>query len=108
MFAQHPKNPAVMLVVAAGFITPGSIQDTFLGSKVSRQSDSALVVEPGIEAFLRLAMIAAPIQVDDHHTRLIPISAVREGADPRKSARTVRLQLAVNQQVSGIGSEEIV
>ncbi len=98
----------MVLVVAAGFVAAGAVQDAFLGREIARQADGALIVEPGVEAFLGILVIAAALQVRHHHARFIAVSAVRERADTRKAAGAVGLALAVDQQVPGVGAVKLV
>ena len=102
MLGQAPQNPAVVLVIAAVFVSTRSVQDPFLRGKVARQSDGALIVEPGLETFLRFLVVTAPVQVHDHHARFIAEGAVVEGTDARKPAMAAGLALAIDEQMAGV------
>ena len=108
VLGQAPENPAVMLIIAARLVAAGAIQHALFGSEIARQTDRALVVQPAVEAILRLFVITAPVEIHDHHARLVAISAIAKRADAREAAVALGLALAINQQVSGMRAVELI
>ena len=108
MFGQAPEYPAVMLVVAAGLVTAGAIENAVLGGEVAGQAGGALVMQPGLEAFPGFPVIAAPVQVHHHHARFIAVGAVTERTDARKAPGAVGLPLAVDEQMARLRPIELV
>ena len=103
MLAQHPENPAVMLVVAARLEAAGAVKDAFLGREIPGQRHRSLVMQPGVQAFLRLLVIAAAVEVHDHHARFVAVGAVGERADARKAPPgALGIALAIDEQVAGM------
>src|SRR6266404_3907388 len=78
VLGEHPENPTMVLVIAAGFITAGAVKNALFGREIAGQCDRALIMQPGIQTLLCLLVIAASIQVDHHHAGLVAISAVGE------------------------------
>src|SRR6266581_5718751 len=108
MLHQAPKNPAVMLIVTAVFIPAGAVEDAILRGEIAGQTDRSLIAQPGVEALLGFLVIAAPIQVHNHHAGLIAVSAVVERAHPGKTQGVVWLALAVDEQMTGVSAIKLV
>ena len=108
MLAQHPENPAVVLIVAAGFEPAGAVKDSLLRGEISRQRHCPLVMQPGVQALLRLLVVAAAVEVHDHHAGFVAEGAVGEGADAGEPSGAVGFAFAVDEQMAGIGAVELV
>src|SRR2546427_291801 len=98
----------MMLIVTTIFITPGAIQNPVPGGEITRQADGPLVTEPGFKTLLCFLMIPPPVEVHDHHARFVSVSAVVKGANAGKPSSTVRLALAVDQQMTRVCSIKLV
>ena len=91
MLAQHPENPAVMLVVAARFEAAGAVKDALLGREIPGQRHRALVMQPGVQALLRLLVVAPAVEVHHHHARFVAVGAVaRKSPRAQSAARRCR------------------
>ena len=109
VLAQHPENPAVMLVVAARFEAARAIKDALLGREIPGQRHRALVMQPGVQALLRLLVIAAAVEVHHHHAGFVAVGAVAERADAGKTPLgAVGIAFAIDEQVAGMGAVELV
>ncbi len=58
MLAEHPEDPAVMLVVAAGFVAARAVEHALLGRERAGQPDRALVMQPGVQAISNTFIIS--------------------------------------------------
>ena len=86
MLAQHPENPAVVLVVAARLEAAGAVKDAFLGGEIPGQRHRALVMQPRVQAFLRLLVVAPAVEVHHHHARFVAVGAVGETSPRAQTA----------------------
>ena len=97
-----------MLIVAPSFVTAGAIEDALLAGKVAGEAHSALIVQPGIQAFLSLLVISATIKIHDHHARFIAEGPVAERAHTGKTPFAARFVLAVDEQMAGVSPVEFI
>src|ERR1041385_9363232 len=76
MLGEVPENPAVMLIVTSGLIAARAVKDAVFAREIARQTDGALEMEPAIETILRFLLVAAAVQLHDHHAGFVAIRAV--------------------------------
>ena len=108
VFRQHPENPAVVLIVAAGLVTARAVQDALLRREGTRQRDRALVMQPGVETILRFFVVTAPIQVHDHHARFVAVRTIAERANPREAPIAARFTFTVHQEMHRVRTVEFI
>ena len=97
-----------MLVVAPAFVPTRPVEHALVGREVSRQSCGSLIAQERFETCARLAVVAPPVQVRDHHARFVPERAVTERSHARETSFCVRLSLAVDQQMAGVCPVKLV
>ena len=97
-----------MLVVAAGLVTARAVKDAILRRERTRQRNRALVMQPRVKAILRLPVVAAPVEVHDHHARFVAVGAVAERADAREAPVAARFTFTVHQEMHRVRTVEFI
>ena len=97
-----------MLVITSRLVTSRAVKDAFLGGKIARQPDRALIVQPGFQAFRRFPVVAAPVQVGHHHARFIAVNTVIERSDPREAAVVAGIKFRVDEQMPRFGAVKLI